>query len=96
MQRIPQGAARGPRTRKGQEHLQGRVEQVKIRRQGNSFCQNGNKHKMGTTYRELYFTTARSPESFSKSDLVSKNLHRGIVPLKLLVEMQLGEYFFFR
>lgn len=70
------------------------MEQVKTGRQGNSFCQNGNKHEMGTTYRGLYFTTARSPESFSKSDLLSKNLHGGIVPLKLLVEIQLGEYFF--
>lgn len=50
--------------------------------------------RTGTTYRRLRLTTTRSLESFSRSRLVSKNLHGGIVPLKLLVETQLGEYFF--
>lgn len=81
-------------TGKGQEHLQGGAEQAKTGEWGKSFCQNGNKCEMGKTYHGLHLTTARSLESFSKSHLVSKNLHSGIVPLKLLMETQLGEYFF--
>lgn len=52
--------------------------------------------RMETTYCGLHLTAAKSPESLSKSHQVSKNLHGGIVPLKLSVEIQLGEYFFFQ
>lgn len=52
--------------------------------------------RMETTYCGLHLTAAKSPESLSKSHQVSKNLHGGIVPLKLSVEIQLGEYIFFQ
>lgn len=89
-------AARGPRAGEGQEQLQGRAEQVKIGGWGNSFCRNGNKREMGTTYPELRLTTAGSVESFSKCHLVSKNLHGGIVPIKAVSGNPAREVHFFQ